>query len=206
MHEWIRNHGLLLANIALFLIFFIGMIITGAASYSEDQQAHGQATVSIGEYLSTGAFVEATFENWESEFLQMGMYVVLTAYLFQKGSSESKPVGKAAPQDEDPRKATHGPGTPWPVRRGGWVLKVYEHSLVRSVLPAVRRVHHPARCRRRQRLQRGTNRPRPATGHRSRIHRHFAVLVRIIPKLAKRIPRRGDHRWGLCLSTRTALR
>ncbi|GAT88448.1 membrane protein [Paenarthrobacter nicotinovorans] len=88
---------MLLVNVALFLVFFVGMILTGAASYSEDQQAHGQAAVSISEYLSTGAFVEATFENWESEFLQMGMYVVLTAYLFQKGSSESKPVGKAAP-------------------------------------------------------------------------------------------------------------
>nr|WP_286180131.1 DUF6766 family protein [Arthrobacter sp. ISL-95] len=45
MRDWIRNHGLLLANIALFLIFFVGMVITGAASYSEDQQAHGQAAV-----------------------------------------------------------------------------------------------------------------------------------------------------------------
>ncbi len=129
MREWARNHGLLLANIALFLVFFGAMIFTGAAAYSEDQVAHGQAAVTVGEYLGTGAFLEATFENWESEFLQMGMYVVLTAYLFQKGSSESKPVGKAAPQDEDPRTAKKGPDTPWPVRRGGWVLKVYEHSL-----------------------------------------------------------------------------
>jgi hypothetical protein len=105
------------------------MILSGAASYSEDQLAHGQEAVSVFQYLGTGAFVEATFENWESEFLQMGMYVVLTAYLFQKGSSESKPIGKDAPQDQDPRTAKQGPDTPWPVRRGGWVLKVYEHSL-----------------------------------------------------------------------------
>jgi Domain of unknown function (DUF6766) len=39
-----------------------------------------------------GDFVEAALENWDSEFLQMGMYVVLTAYLFQNGSSESKPI------------------------------------------------------------------------------------------------------------------
>jgi hypothetical protein len=129
MREWIRDRGLLLANIALFLTFFSGMVVTGAASYSEDQVAHGQAAVSVGEYLFTGSFMEATFENWESEFLQMGMYVVLTAYLFQKGSSESKPVGKTAPQDQDPRTAPKGPKTPWPVRRGGWVLKIYENSL-----------------------------------------------------------------------------
>ncbi|WP_164200348.1 DUF6766 family protein [[Micrococcus luteus] ATCC 49442] len=129
MREWVRDHGLLLANVLLFLVFFAGMVLTGAASYSNDQLAHGQAAVTVGEYVATGAFVEATFENWESEFLQMGMYVVLTGYLFQKGSSESKPVGKAAPQDQDPRTAPQGPDTPWPVRRGGWVLKVYEHSL-----------------------------------------------------------------------------
>ncbi len=80
------------------------------------------------QYLTTGHFVEATFENWESEFLQMGMYVVLTAFLYQKGSSESKPLNKTAPQDADPREATKR-NSPWPVRRGGWPLAIYEHSL-----------------------------------------------------------------------------
>jgi hypothetical protein len=127
--KWAKEHGLLLANIGLFVVFFGGMVLSGAASYSEDQMAHGEAAVSVLEYLRTGAFVEATFENWESEFLQMGMYVVLTVFLFQKGSSESKPVGRVAPQDEDPRDATIKAATPWPVRRGGWVLKLYEHSL-----------------------------------------------------------------------------
>ena len=80
-------------------------------------------------YLSTGDFVEATFENWESEFLQMGMYVVLAAFLYQRGSSESKPLNEPAPQDQDPRDAIANQSTPWPVRRGGWVLALYEHSL-----------------------------------------------------------------------------
>jgi hypothetical protein len=129
MSKWVKEHGLLLANVALFLVFFGGMILSGASSYSDDQLAHGEPAVTIAEYLGTGAFVEATFENWESEFLQMGMYVILTVFLFQKGSSESKPMGKDAPQDQDPRDATIKPSTPWPVRRGGVVLKLYEHSL-----------------------------------------------------------------------------
>jgi hypothetical protein len=129
MGKWVKEHGLLLANIGLFLVFFGGMILSGANSYSEDQLAHGQPAVSVAEYLATGDFVEATFENWESEFLQMGMYVLLTVFLFQKGSSESKPVGQDAPQDQDPRDAKPKANTPWPVRRGGWVLKLYEHSL-----------------------------------------------------------------------------
>jgi hypothetical protein len=129
MRKWVKEHGLMLANAGLFLAFFGGMILAGAASYSEEQAAHGQPGVTVLEYLSTGDFVEATFENWESEFLQMAMYVVLTVFLFQKGSSESKPMGKAAPQDQDPRAATLKDATPWPVKRGGLVLKLYEHSL-----------------------------------------------------------------------------
>jgi hypothetical protein len=126
----LRNNGLLLACLGLFTVFFIGMIISGTATYNEQQQEHGSTEhISVAQYLTTGDFVEATFENWESEFLQMGMYVVLTAFLFQKGSSESKPIDEAAPQDQDPRQAKHDPAAPWPVRRGGLALALYEHSL-----------------------------------------------------------------------------
>ena len=126
----VRNNGLLFACLGLFVIFFAGMIVSGAATYNEEQQEHGsQEQISVLKYLSTGDFVEATFENWESEFLQMGMYVVLTAFLYQQGSSESKPMNEPAPQDQDPRDAPKNRWTPWPVRKGGWVLLLYEHSL-----------------------------------------------------------------------------
>jgi hypothetical protein len=126
----LRDNGLLVACLGLFLLFFIGMVISGAATYNEEQRKHGSTEqVSTWQYLGTGDFVEATFENWESEFLQMGMYVVLTAFLYQRGSSESKPIDKRAPQDADPRNATPNRNSPWPVRRGGWLLTLYEHSL-----------------------------------------------------------------------------
>ena len=129
MRTWLRDHGLLVANLVLFVIFIGGMILTGVRVYNDEQVEHGGEAVSLGGYLRTGDFVEATFENWESEFLQMGAYVVLTAYLFQRGSSESKPMDKPAPQDEDPRKHAGDSDAPWPVKRGGWVLKAYENSL-----------------------------------------------------------------------------
>jgi hypothetical protein len=129
MRRWVRDHGLLLANAGLFVVFFAGMALAGVRAYNGDQLAHGAAAVSLWGYLRTGDFVEATFENWESEFLQMGMYVVLTAYLFQRGSSESKPPDAPAPQDEDPRDADKRQHVPWPVRRGGLVLSLYENSL-----------------------------------------------------------------------------
>ncbi|WP_426765094.1 DUF6766 family protein [Pseudarthrobacter sp. 1G09] len=129
MRKWAKEHGLFVANLALFLVFFGGMILSGAASYSEDQQAHGEPAVTVVQFLGSGEFLEATFENWESEFLQMAMYVVLTIFLFQKGSSESKPMDKKAPQDEDPRHAAIRKATPWPVKRGGMALGFYKHSL-----------------------------------------------------------------------------
>jgi hypothetical protein len=80
------NNGLLFACLGLFAVFFIGMVLSGAATYNQEQQEQGSPEqVSVLTYLTTGDFVEATFENWESEFLQMGMYVVLTAFLYQKG-------------------------------------------------------------------------------------------------------------------------
>jgi hypothetical protein len=90
MRRIFRENGL---SIVLFLLFFFslaGQTLTGHKEYNDDQQEHGQPTASFGEYLTSGHFVEATFENWESEFLQMAAYVVLTIFLFQKGSSESK--------------------------------------------------------------------------------------------------------------------
>ena len=68
-------------------------------------------------------------ENWESEFLQMGAYVLFTVFLFQRGSSESKSPDEEEAVDRDPRLESDKRQAPWPVRRGGWVLRLYEHSL-----------------------------------------------------------------------------
>jgi hypothetical protein len=128
MRKALRENGLALT---LFLLFFttflLGQSIAGHRQYNADQRAHHEATVSYAEYLSTAHFGEATFENWESEFLQMGAFVLLTALLFQKGSAESKKLD-GEPVDEDPRENVR-PDSPWPVKHGGVVLKVYEHSL-----------------------------------------------------------------------------
>jgi hypothetical protein len=130
MRVVLHNNGLLLACLGLFAVFFVGMVVSGAATYNQEQQEHGSHEhVSVLRYLMTGDFVEATFENWESEFLQMGMYVVLTAFLYQKGSSESKPINEPAPQDQDPRAVQPNQHSPWPVRKGGPVLALYERSL-----------------------------------------------------------------------------
>jgi hypothetical protein len=102
--------------------------VTGHRHYNADQREHRQRPVGYVAYLSTGRFIESVFENWESEFLQMGSYVLFTVFLFQKGSAESKDPEGEEPQDADPRRAEKR-GAPWPVRRGGLVLALYENSL-----------------------------------------------------------------------------
>lgn len=130
LRRWLHEHGLLLVNLALFLVFLGGMAVAGWDVASREALDHGDTPDGFGSYLASGEFVEAVFENWESEFLQMGAYVVLTIFLFQKGSSESKPLDGSAPADEDPRRRRKDPKAPWPVRHGGSVLVLYENSML----------------------------------------------------------------------------
>lgn len=112
----------------LFAAFLVGQSIVGARQYNSDQRDHGEPAVGYFQYLTTGHFVEATFENWESEFLQMGAYVFLTAWLIQKGSAESK---KPPEEDQQDGNSTALPeqATPAAARRGGVVQALYENSL-----------------------------------------------------------------------------
>lgn len=81
------------------------------------------------EYLTSGAFLSGVFENWESEFLQMSAYVVLTAYLFQRGSAESKDPDGPEEVDQDPAERAGEQKSPLPVRVGGLWRFLYSYSL-----------------------------------------------------------------------------
>ena len=129
MKEKLRHHGLSLALFGLFIVFQLGLSVVGQRQNNQQQMQHGQPVLSFFAYVTSAAYLEATMENWESEFLQMFAYVVLTAFLFQKGSAESKKPDEPEAVDRDPREAGNNKDAPWPVRRGGVVLKVYENSL-----------------------------------------------------------------------------
>jgi len=126
MKRLLRENGLAIVMMALFAISLIGQIVTGLIENNTDRVEHGETPLGLAAYLASGHFVEAVFENWESEFLQMGAFVILTVSLRQKGSAESKRI--EGEEDVD-RKPEAKPGAPWPVWRGGLVLKVYENSL-----------------------------------------------------------------------------
>lgn len=87
---WVRDNGLTLALLGLFALSIAGQAWFGWAAAAEEMARHQRAAPGFADYLGGGEFLSAVFENWESEFLQMGAYVVLTAHLFQRGSAESR--------------------------------------------------------------------------------------------------------------------
>lgn len=86
-----------------------GQILTGYHEKNNELAEEGMAALTMAQYLTSGHFLQATFENWESEFLQMALYVLLTVKLFQVGSSESKGPGKAEEVDREPKPAADAP-------------------------------------------------------------------------------------------------
>ena len=125
--KWLRNNSLSVVFLFFFVITLVGQAVTGLKEYNQEMKDEGGEEVTIGDYFSSGHFIEATFENWESEFLQMALYVVFTMFLYQKGSSESKDPDKEEEVDKepDPKKKD----APWPVKKGGLVFTLYKHSL-----------------------------------------------------------------------------
>jgi hypothetical protein len=123
----LRNNGLSIAFVALFLLSLVGQVFTGMKEHNSEMKELGGKEVGLGDYLTTGHFMQSTFENWESEFLQMALFVVMTIGLYQKGSSESKdPDGKEdVDREPDPRRKNAPPA----VKAGGWILSLYKRSL-----------------------------------------------------------------------------
>ncbi|MFG3498832.1 DUF6766 family protein [Streptomyces sp. NPDC047928] len=102
--RWAAARGLRLGlysrslGTVMFLIFigsWFAQSVTGAAAYSEERLGNLQAPVSWSEYLGTADFWSRTLQNWQSELLAVGSMAILSVYLRQRGSPESKPVGAA---------------------------------------------------------------------------------------------------------------
>lgn len=120
------RNSLSIVLITLMIISLVGQFFTGWQTENKELIENGEQALKLNEYICSGHFIQATFENWESEFLQMMLYVLLTISLRQKGSSESKSMeGK---EDVDKEPVAH-PKAPWPVKKGGLWLKIYKHSL-----------------------------------------------------------------------------
>ncbi len=121
MKNALRDNGLTIALLLLFAGSMVGMTWSGHLAWNEDLRQHGAPTITLLAYLRSGQFLSALFENWESEFLQMSAYVIMTATLFQRGSAESRdPDQPERPNDDLPAAARRR----FPIR--SWL---YAHSL-----------------------------------------------------------------------------
>lgn len=127
-----RDNALSTVVFGLFLLFWVGQSLAGFRNYNGDQVDHHQKAVTYAGYLHTSHFWEATGENWESEFLQMGCFVILTVHLKQRGSAESNPYpGEEGGKGEADSGGSQPPGAdaPAPARRGGFAALLYRNSL-----------------------------------------------------------------------------
>jgi hypothetical protein len=129
MQRFVRENGLSIAFFGLFLFSVAGQFVAGWQEYNNEQLQHREPVVTAVGYLAEGHFWEAIFENWESEFLQMTAFVLLTVFLSQKGAAESRKPGAVERSDVVPAESRVDPNAPWPVRKGGLVLRIYENSL-----------------------------------------------------------------------------
>lgn len=125
-HSFFYRNGLSLVFLSLFLITLVAQGLTGWKQHNKDLSEEQAPQIGLGTYLKSGHFISATFENFESEFLQMALYVILTVSLRQIGSAESKKLDEPEDVDREPKP---GKNAPLAVRKGGWILWLYSRSL-----------------------------------------------------------------------------
>jgi hypothetical protein len=128
MAKFFKDNGLTIALLGLFLVSIFGQWIAGWKVDNEELVRHGQPALSLGAYTVDPAFLSSVFENWESEFLQMSAYVVLTAMLIQRGSAESRDPDEP-PRDSDLKAQARKPGAPRILMGGDAARWLYAHSL-----------------------------------------------------------------------------
>ncbi|MEJ7692505.1 DUF6766 family protein [Daejeonella sp.] len=125
-HTFFYRNGLSIVFLLLFIITLVAQALTGWQDHNNTLEDAGKSAIAFSTYLNTGHFISSTFENFQSEFLQMALYVLLTINLRQEGSSESKKLDGKEPVDREPKSSKDAP---YAVKKGGWILKLYSMSL-----------------------------------------------------------------------------
>ena len=132
MRRFLRDNGLSVFFLVLFLAALIGQSLVGLANNNEELTRHGQSAISYGEFITSSAFLVDVAENWQSEFLQFFLFIFATIWLIQRGSPESKQPGDAGPgsdQDQLIGADARADSPQW-ARVGGWRQTLYSNSLL----------------------------------------------------------------------------
>ena len=128
MSKFWRDNGLTVALLLLFLVSIVGQFLTGWHFQNQELARHGEEALGFGEFAKDPLFLSTVFENWESEFLQMSTYVLLTACLFQRGSAESHDPDKS-PRDDHLEAQGRNADAPSILRWGKTARELYANSL-----------------------------------------------------------------------------
>jgi hypothetical protein len=134
----LRDNGLAIFFLVIFLASLGGQAIAGHAKYNEEEVAHAAMLkqpaeeLSLGRYVSSSDFAAAVAENWQSEYLQFAIFILATIWLVQRGSTESKRVEAAGREsEEDQKMGPHAdPDSPSWARAGGLRTALYSQSLL----------------------------------------------------------------------------
>jgi hypothetical protein len=131
MKRALRDNSLTLVFGVLCLLALVGQALSGVAQYNSQAVADGADQISLLAYLGTSDFAVDVAENWQSEYLQFLLFIVLTVWLVQRGSPESKELDQVGTEsDEDQRVGEHAkPESPAWAKVRGWRLGVYSNSL-----------------------------------------------------------------------------
>ncbi|NUW31678.1 hypothetical protein HTZ77_09585 [Nonomuraea sp. SMC257] len=129
--RWIKDNALSLAFLVMFLLALAGQAWSGAIHYNEEQLVNGLQPVSVWAYVTSSSFAVDVAENWQSEYLQFLLFIVLTVWLVQKGSPESKQPGEEGPEaDREQLVGEHAEkNSPRWARARGARLWMYSNSL-----------------------------------------------------------------------------
>ncbi|RBQ19980.1 hypothetical protein DP939_09080 [Spongiactinospora rosea] len=129
--HFLRDNALALFFLLAFLASLVGQAFAGAADYNERQIAGGGESISFIAYVTSSEYAVDVAENWQSEYLQFLLYILVTVWLVQRGSPESKPPGQEG-RESDKEQGVGGfadEHSPWFARSRGLAHVLYANSL-----------------------------------------------------------------------------
>jgi hypothetical protein len=132
MRRFLKQNSLSIVFLLLFLAALAGQAVAGHADLNEQQQRHGDPTVSLSRYVVSSEFGVDVMENWQSEYLQFTLFVLLTVWLLQRGSPESKELDKSGRESDEQQKVGDyaQQNSPLWAKVGGIRRTIYENSLL----------------------------------------------------------------------------
>ncbi len=90
--SWLYRHSLSLAFALFFALSLALHALFGARAYNAQRALAGQSPISFEAFLRSAQFWSSNLQTWQAEYLTIALFVVLSVFLRQQDSAESKPL------------------------------------------------------------------------------------------------------------------